>query len=82
MRLSAGDFADLTGRVAALPGATGRLVAFLEGGYDPAAVRSSVGACAARLAGGSYRPEPATSGGAGMARIPGYRAMFVEETSA
>jgi acetoin utilization deacetylase AcuC-like enzyme len=77
MRLTAGDFADLTGRVAGLAGRSGRLALFLEGGYDLPALRASIGACAARLAGTAYRPEAASSGGNGLARIPGYRYRFV-----
>ena len=65
MRLTAGDFADLTARVASLAGRPGRLALFLEGGYDLPALRASVAACAARLVGASYRPEPASSGGSG-----------------
>jgi acetoin utilization deacetylase AcuC-like enzyme len=62
---SAGDFADLTARVMEFAPQTGRLVAFLEGGYDLSALRRSVGATVAGLAGGSWRPEAATAGGPG-----------------
>jgi acetoin utilization deacetylase AcuC-like enzyme len=78
MRLTAGDFADMTGRVAGLAGRTGRLVLFLEGGYDLAAVRASVGACAAQLAGAPYRPEPSSSGGAGSDLISAYRSRLLD----
>ena len=54
MQLTAGDFADLTARVAGLA-RPGRLALFLEGGYDLPALRKSVGACAARLVGAAYR---------------------------
>jgi acetoin utilization deacetylase AcuC-like enzyme len=65
--LSAGDYAGMSARVAAFA-QPGRLVAFLEGGYDLAALRDSVaatlpslvGAAAARIEG-----EAATSGGPG-----------------
>jgi acetoin utilization deacetylase AcuC-like enzyme len=79
MALTAGDYADLTGRVIdlAIPG---RLILFLEGGYDPTAVRSSVGACAARLVGETYRPEPASSGGSGMSHVASYREIFLGTT--
>jgi len=60
--LTAGDFADLTARIAAL-GPAGRCVAWLEGGYDLGALARSAGACVAALAGESWRPEPSTSGG-------------------
>jgi acetoin utilization deacetylase AcuC-like enzyme len=62
--LSAGDYADLTGRAAALAPA-GRRIAFLEGGYDLEALAGSAGACVGALAGVDHRPEPATSGGRG-----------------
>ena len=62
--LSAGDFADLTAAVrsAAQPE---RIVAFLEGGYDLAALAQSAAACVAALAGVTHRPEPLTNGGPG-----------------
>ena len=62
--LSAGDFGDLTAAVCDLA-PPGRLVAFLEGGYDLDALGAASAACVAALAGETYRPEPATSGGAG-----------------
>ncbi len=62
MALTAGDFADLTSRLAALV-PPGRRLAFLEGGYDLDALALSAGACVAALAGVSWRPEPASSGG-------------------
>jgi acetoin utilization deacetylase AcuC-like enzyme len=62
--LAAGDYADLTRRLLPLvPG--GRVIAFLEGGYDLEALALSAGACVAAMAGHDYRPEPATGGGAG-----------------
>ena len=66
--LSAGDFADLTAAVRAVAPA-GRVVAFLEGGYDLAALAASAAACVAALAGVSYRPEPVTAGGSGGAVV-------------
>ena len=66
--LSAGDFADLTAAVRAVAPA-GRIVAFLEGGYDLAALGASAAACVAALAGVSYRPEPVTAGGPGGAVV-------------
>jgi acetoin utilization deacetylase AcuC-like enzyme len=79
MRLTAGDFADLTDRAASLAGRPGRLVLFLEGGYDMRAVQASVGACAARLAGTDYRPERASSGGSGLALVTGYRSQLLDD---
>ena len=66
---SAGDFADLTVRVAGFAPGPGRVVAFLEGGYDLDALARSVGATVATLAGERYRPEPATSGGPGHSAV-------------
>jgi acetoin utilization deacetylase AcuC-like enzyme len=79
MSLTAGDFADFTARVAALS-QPGRLILFLEGGYDLSAVRNSVGACAAQLTGHSFRPEPASSDGGGMDLVASYRAAFSWDT--
>jgi acetoin utilization deacetylase AcuC-like enzyme len=64
LRLSSGDFADLTSRALAFAPA-GRRIVFLEGGYDLDALRDSTAACVAGLAGADLRPEPATSGGPG-----------------
>lgn len=60
--LTAGDFADLTARLAALVPA-GRRLAFLEGGYDLEALAASAGAAVAALAGVRWCPEPASAGG-------------------
>jgi acetoin utilization deacetylase AcuC-like enzyme len=65
MRLSAGDFADIARRVAAFAPRRGRLILFLEGGYDLDALTSSIGASLAALLDTDYRPEEATSGGPG-----------------
>jgi acetoin utilization deacetylase AcuC-like enzyme len=65
LRLSAGDFADIARRVARFAPAPGRLVLFLEGGYDLEALTTSVGASLAALLDSPYRPEEATSGGPG-----------------
>ena len=59
--LTSGDYADLTARLAALVPA-GRVVAFLEGGYDLDALERCTAATLAALAGHDHRPEPATSG--------------------
>ena len=81
MSLTSGDFSDLTGRLLHLGLPAGRLLFFLEGGYDPAAVRASVTACAARLIGSPFRPEPASSGGPGGNRVPLYRSFLEDEKS-
>ncbi len=65
LRLSAGDFADIARRVARYAPSPGRLVLFLEGGYDLDALTTSVGATLAAVLDAPYRPEPATSGGPG-----------------
>jgi acetoin utilization deacetylase AcuC-like enzyme len=65
LRLSAGDFADIARRVAAFAPQPGRLILFLEGGYDLDALTTSVGASLGALLDTPYRPEPATSGGPG-----------------
>ena len=62
---SAGDYSDLTSDVAAFAPSPGRLVVMLEGGYDLDALRMSVTATLAAMAGETYRPEPPTSGGPG-----------------
>ncbi len=79
MRLTAGDFADLTARVAGLAPRPGRLALFLEGGYDLAALEASVAASAAQLVGSAYRPEPASSGGAGLAIVANYRSQRFDD---
>jgi acetoin utilization deacetylase AcuC-like enzyme len=65
LRLSAGDFADMARRVAGFAPSPGRLILFLEGGYDLDALTTSVGASLAALLDVPYRPEEATSGGPG-----------------
>ena len=64
--LSAGDYADLGSIVRGFAPQDGRLVLFLEGGYDLDALRLSVGASAAAALGERFRPEGATAGGPGM----------------
>jgi len=62
--LSAGDYADLMGRLVGLV-TTGRLVAFLEGGYDLGALADSAGALVAAALGVRHRPEATTGDGPG-----------------
>lgn len=74
--LSSGDFADITARVVAMAPRRGRLIAFLEGGYDRNGLADSVAAMLAELVGGpSNRPEPATNGGPGAAVVEAARAL-------
>ena len=57
--LTSGDFADLTARLVALVPA-GRLVAFLEGGYDLQALADSTAAALGAMVGLDVRPERPT----------------------
>jgi len=66
---SAGDYAELTRRVAGYTTRAGRLVAFLEGGYDLEALRRSVTATVSTLGGEPIPEEPPTSGGPGRDTI-------------
>jgi acetoin utilization deacetylase AcuC-like enzyme len=75
LALSSGDFADLTRRVVGLA-PPGRLVLFLEGGYDLDALRASAAACVAGLAGVDRRPERSTSGGPGRDVVVAARSML------
>ena len=63
--LTSGDYADLTAELLALVPA-GRRLAFLEGGYDLAALRDSTAAALVALAGGRLHPESPSSGGPGL----------------
>ena len=69
LALSAGDFADLTAIVAGYAPAPGRLVVFLEGGYDLDALRASVAATLGHLVGADPHEESPTSGGPGTAQL-------------
>jgi acetoin utilization deacetylase AcuC-like enzyme len=75
LALSSGDFADLTRRVVDLA-PPGRLVLFLEGGYDLDALRASTAACVAGLGGVDQRAEPATTGGPGREVVDAARRML------
>ena len=66
--LTSGDYADLTTRLAVLV-PPGRVVAFLEGGYDLAALELCTTATIAALAGVDHRPEPLTSGSRGRTAV-------------
>jgi acetoin utilization deacetylase AcuC-like enzyme len=69
LRWTAGDFADLTRRVRGFVPGPGRFVAYLEGGYDLAALARSSGAMLAALAGEPHEVEPASSGGPGRDEV-------------
>ena len=67
--LSDGDFAQLARTVAEYAPAPGRLVLFLEGGYDLDALRSSIGATLGALVGAAPPSEPPTNGGPGRDQL-------------
>ena len=69
--LSAGDFAELAGIVAGYAPEPGRLIIFLEGGYDIDALRASVAATLGRLVGapGPGADQAPTSGGPGSDHV-------------
>ena len=84
LQLTAGDFADLAGLVAALAPQPGRVVLFLEGGYDLDALRRSVAATLSALVGGDHRPEQPSRGGPGSGVVDAARDLhhrFSEERS-
>jgi acetoin utilization deacetylase AcuC-like enzyme len=70
--LTAGDYADLTRRVVGLV-PQGRVVAFLEGGYDLDALGHSSGAFVGALLGEDFRPERSSSGGPGRNAVEAAR---------
>ena len=70
--LASADYADIVGDLAGLV-APGRVLAFLEGGYDLEALTRSTEAFAAALLGVDMRPEPATSGGPGAEAVEAVR---------
>jgi acetoin utilization deacetylase AcuC-like enzyme len=65
LQLTAGDFADLVGRIRGFAPAPGRTLLVLEGGYDLDALRLSVGATLSAVLDRPYRPEAASAGGPG-----------------
>lgn len=65
LQLTAGDFADLVGRIQGFAPGPGRTLLVLEGGYDLDALRLSVGAALSSLLDRGYRPEKASAGGPG-----------------
>ena len=77
---SAGDFADFTRRVRAFAPDPGKVVLFLEGGYDLDAVRMSVGATISALTEGTFRPERSTSGGPGLDSVRAARVAHLRAT--
>jgi acetoin utilization deacetylase AcuC-like enzyme len=71
LSLSAGDFAELAGVVAGYAPEPGRLLIFLEGGYDVRALRASVAAALGRLVGapGPEADQAPTTGGPGIDHV-------------
>jgi acetoin utilization deacetylase AcuC-like enzyme len=78
LALSSGDFADLARLVAGFAPSPGRLVLFLEGGYNLTAIRRSVRASLASLLGGRDQAEPPTSGGPGIEAVASARRAQAE----
>jgi acetoin utilization deacetylase AcuC-like enzyme len=62
---SSGDYADLASVAAGWAPAPGRVIAFLEGGYDLDALTTSTAATIGALTGAGRPAEPPTSGGPG-----------------
>jgi acetoin utilization deacetylase AcuC-like enzyme len=69
LALSAGDFADLARTVADFAPEPGRLVLFLEGGYDLGALRASTAATLGALVGAGPSGELPTTGGPGRDQL-------------
>jgi acetoin utilization deacetylase AcuC-like enzyme len=76
MGLAAGDYADLTARIQAWA-APGRLIVFLEGGYDLEALRDSTAATVSTLVGAPHRIEAATAHGPGRAVVAAAREIHL-----
>jgi acetoin utilization deacetylase AcuC-like enzyme len=74
LELSSVDFAALASMVAAFAPQPGRLVLFLEGGYDLQALRQSVAAALGALVGAAPPTDDPTSGGPGMELVVRARA--------
>jgi len=66
---SAGDYFDLAAVVAAWAPRAGRLIAFLEGGYDQEALTMSTRAMLGALTGTGHRSEAPTFGGPGRESV-------------
>jgi acetoin utilization deacetylase AcuC-like enzyme len=69
LALTAGDFADLARLVSGYAPTPGRLVLFLEGGYQLDALRASVAATLGALVGWPEPVEPPSSGGPGAEQL-------------
>jgi acetoin utilization deacetylase AcuC-like enzyme len=69
LALSSGDFAALARAAGEMAPRPGRVVLFLEGGYDLGALQSSVGAALGALVGAGEPAEGPTSGGPGREAV-------------
>jgi len=69
LELSSGDFAELARVVQEFAPRPGRLALFLEGGYNPASLASSVEATLGALLGVGGDPAAPTSGGPGLSQL-------------
>lgn len=69
LALTSGDFAELARMAAGLAPRPGRLAMFLEGGYNLAALRTSVAATLGAVLESSYEPEAPSSGGPGVEMV-------------
>ena len=69
LALSSGDFAELARVVNEFAPRPGRLALFLEGGYNPASLQSSVQATLGALIGSPVDAERTTSGGPGLEQV-------------
>jgi acetoin utilization deacetylase AcuC-like enzyme len=79
--LSVGDYAALATRVVELAPRSGRVIVFLEGGYDLDAVRDGTASTVAALLGERLRPsEPPTAYGPGREIVDAARDLWREVT--
>lgn len=72
---TAGDFGLFASRVRTLV-PPGRLIAFLEGGYDLDGLAASAGSCVAALAGERWAPEAPSAGGPGAEIVAAAASML------
>jgi acetoin utilization deacetylase AcuC-like enzyme len=75
LALSAGDYVDLARAAQSFAPAPGRLILFLEGGYDLGALRHSVDATVSTLLDAPGRVEPPTAGGPGEREVDAASAL-------
>jgi acetoin utilization deacetylase AcuC-like enzyme len=75
LRLTSGDYADLAARLRSLVPAR-RVIVVLEGGYDLEAITWGVAATLSSLLGGTFRPEPASTGEIGIPTVTAARQLW------